>query len=270
MKTIYGILAALILVTTLAGSPVVAQANGKAKNIPASAPPQRREIERIVREYLLQNPEIVREAMLALQQKEEKQKNLAVAENIKRLRAEIYSDADSPAAGKAGGDITVVVFYDYFCGHCRRSLPALEQLVARDGAVRVIYKELPIMGPESLVAAKASLAAARQGKFAAFHQALYEADSVSDDALKAIAERLGLDYAKLRADMADPKIEAALERNANLAASLNIGGTPAYLVGEQLIPGAIDAASLAQIVAGERAKLATTKSLSEAVNSSSQ
>ena len=216
-------------------------------------------IEKIIREYLLKNPSVIREAMAALQQQEEKEKIETAAANIKTLRAEIYSDADSPVVGNSKGDVTVVVFYDYFCSYCKKTLPALRTLTAQDASVKIIYKEFPIMGLQSLVAAKAALAAGRQGKFEAFHQAMLESDSASDEAVKAIADRLGLDCAKLQKDMNDPWISAAIDRNISLAASLNINGTPAYLVGDQFVPGAIESDALARIVASQRAKQATAK-----------
>jgi protein-disulfide isomerase len=229
-----------------------------AKTVEVSRP-EREAIENIVREYLIKNPAVIREAMLALQVQEEKQKRETTAANMKLLRSEIYSDADSPVAGNAQGDVTVVVFFDYFCGYCKKTLPGLQTLLGSDSSLRIIYKEFPILGPQSMVAAQAALAASRQGKFAAFHQAMIAADSASDEVIKATAERLGLDYAKLQKDMLDPKISAALERNTRLAESLNVNGTPAYLVGDQVIPGALGSESLARLIKAERAKLASSE-----------
>ncbi len=236
---------------------------GQASRSPSVKPPapaiskqQRETVENIVREYLLKNPAVIREAMQALQRQEEKQKSQATAENMKRLRSEIYADADSPAAGNAKGDVSIVVFFDYFCGYCKKTLPAVQTLLANDSSVRVVYKEFPILGPQSLIAAKAALAAARQGKFTEFHQAMLTADGAGDDVLKAVSEHLGMDYAKLQADMLDPKIAEAIDRNIHLAESINVSGTPAYLIGDQFIPGAIDSAALTRVVKDERAKLA--------------
>jgi len=108
-------------------------------------------------------------------------------------------------------------------------------------------------------AAKAALAAARQGKFEAFHREMMESDSAGDEATKAISDKIGLDLTQLRKDMNDPQIDAAIERNINLAASLNISGTPAYLIGDQFIPGALDSNALARVVASERVKLAAVE-----------
>jgi protein-disulfide isomerase len=134
-------------------------------------------------------------------------------------------------------------------------LPELQTLLAKDSSLRIIYKEFPILGPQSQTAARAALAAGRQGKFAEFHQALLESNGVSEDEIKELSGRLRLDYAALQRDMNDPKIIAAIDRNIRLAASLNINGTPAYLIGSRVIPGAIDFDSLITIIKAERVKL---------------
>ena len=194
--------------------------------------------------------------MQALQVKEDQQKRAATAANLKKLESEIYSDVDSPVLGSEQADVSIVVFYDYFCGYCKKTLPELQAFLAKNPMVKVIYKEFPILGEASILAAKAALAAGRQGKFEAFHRAMLETNAGTDEAIKAIAERLGLDYARLHKDMNDPKTVAAIERNIRLADALNINGTPAYLIGSQVVPGAIDTAALSRMVNDERAKLA--------------
>jgi protein-disulfide isomerase len=248
------------LVTVLYFSVFTVSAQEKVKPSTPDATAAKQAIEKIVREYLLKNPEVLREAMQALQAKEEEEKKQLIAKQMKSLQAEIYSDPDSPFAGKETGNVSVVVFFDYFCGYCKKTLPALPTLLPKDSSLRIVYKELPILGPASQLAAHAALAARRQGKYAEFHQALVEADGADEAVIKAISDRLGLNYAVLQKDMKDPKISEAIDRNLRLAAALQINGTPAYLVGEQIIPGAIDAASLAQLIAAERAKAASIAS----------
>lgn len=246
-----------IVTIILCSVQVNAQTTKKTRNA------EREKLERIVRDYLIKNPEVIREAMLALQEKEEAQRKLSFAENLKRLSSEIYSDVSAPVAGNKSGDVSIVAFYDYFCGYCKKSLPQLQELAAKDRSVKIIYKEFPILGPQSVTAAKAVLAAARQGKFELFHREMIESDSATDEVIKAIANKLGLDYEQLQKDMSDPQIDAAIQRNVSLAGALNINGTPAYLVGDQLIPGAIDSVSLARLVASERAKVAVVASKKE-------
>jgi protein-disulfide isomerase len=224
------------------------------KNSPVKSKTEREITENIIREYILKNPSIIREALIALEAQDEKDKQQAAADNLVKYNSDIYTDADSPVAGNEKGDVTVVVFFDYFCGYCRKTLPELKSLTAKDSAVRIIYKELPIMGAESVVAAQAALAAEKQGKYSEFHYALLESDNASDTTIKGLCKKLGLNYEMLKKDMNDIKLNQSIERNQNLAAAIGVGGTPAYLVGKRFIPGAIDAVALAQIVADERAK----------------
>jgi protein-disulfide isomerase len=125
--------------------------------------------------------------------------------------------------------------------------------------IRIIYKEFPILGPQSMVAARAALAAVRQGRYEAVNSAFFEADGAGEPMLKGVADRLKINYAKLQQDMADPKLNAEVERNIKLATALDISGTPAYIVGEQIVPGAIDLDALIKLIAGERARNANPK-----------
>ena len=243
-----------------------AQTPASARTSPTTEPvtkEQREAIEKVVREYLLRNPGIIREAMQALQAQEEREKQQSVANSMKSLESDIYSDPDSPVAGNPKGDVTIVVFFDYDCGYCKLTLPRLQTLLSKDHSIKLVYKEYPILGPQSQVAAQAALAAYRQGKYDAFHNGLLQSEQSSDDAIKRVSDRLGLNYATLQKDMADPKLNEALARNLRLASALDINGTPAFIVGQQIIPGAIDMDSLAKIVSAERAKLVNAKTATD-------
>ncbi|MFM9903596.1 MAG: DsbA family protein [Pyrinomonadaceae bacterium] len=229
----------------------------------AQTPVSKREkaaIEKIVREYLLKNPALIREAMQALEVQDAKEKQLRSAASMTNLKSEIYSDPTSPVGGNPNGDVTIVVFFDYNCGYCKKTLPELQGIVAKDPSLRVIYKEFPILGPQSQTAAQAAMAAARQGKYVEFHNALIAADGAGEDVIKNISHKLGIDYAKLQKDMIDLKLNQALDANLKLAEALDIQGTPAYIVGDQIIPGAIDADALGRLVGEQRAKLTVGKS----------
>lgn len=212
-------------------------------------------VEKIIRNYLLNNPTVIRDAMQALAAFEQKEKQERATAAMAELKTDIYSDPASPIGGNSSGDVTVVVFFDYYCGYCRKTLPNLQTLAANDPHVRIIYKEFPIMGPQSFSAAKAALAAARQGKYVEFHNALFASETSGDDAIPEIAKRLGLNYANLQKDMADPKLDEELDRNQRLAGALDLNGTPAYIIGDQIVPGAIDEASLEIMVKSQRLKL---------------
>ena len=136
--------------------------------------------------------------------------------------------------------------------------------MSKDPQLRIVYKEFPILGARSQAAARAALAANRQGKYAVFHDALFQSPSLSDIAIKGIADRSGVNYEQLQKDMADPKLNALFDQNYALATALHIEGTPAYIVGDQLIPGAIDMDSLKSLIDTERSKLAAAKSAQNA------
>ena len=166
---------------------------------------------------------------------------------------------DSPVGGNPHGDITVVEFFDYNCGYCKKVSGGLKELAARDPNVRIVYKEFPILSQESTAAAKAALAARRHGKYEEFHYGLMAAEKTDDAAIQTLATKLGLDYSSLNKDMADQKWDAQLARNHQLANALGINGTPAFIIGDSLIPGAVDAEKLISLVNAERARLSSAQ-----------
>ena len=224
---------------------------------------QKKAIENIVRDYLLKNPSIIREATQALQIKEAKEKQELATANMKRFQKDIFDDPNTPTAGNDKAEVSIVAFFDYNCGYCKSSLPILNEMLAKDPSIRIVYKEYPILSQSSQLGAKAALAAQIQGKYLEFHNALVASAQINEDSIKTIANQLGLNYEKLQKDMNDKKINDYLISNYNLANSLNIEGTPAYIVGSRLIPGAVDLNSLTQIVEAERAKLSKPKSANE-------
>jgi len=218
----------------------------------AFSPEQRENIEKIIHEYLVKNPAVLREVIEALQAQEAQERQGAV-KNISALKPQIFSDPTSPVSGNPSGDVSVVVFFDYACGYCKKSVPELDALVAKDPNLKIVYKEFPILGPRSRVAATAALAANRQGKYKAFHNALFRAGSLSD--IKGVADQSGVNYDQLQKDMADPKFKMVIDQTYALATALHIDGTPAYIVGDQLIPGAVELDTLKNLIDAERAKL---------------
>jgi protein-disulfide isomerase len=195
-------------------------------------------------------------ARLILRELERRQRALA-AEQARAAIAtrweELTDDPDSPIGGNPDGDVTVVEFFDYQCPYCRAVAPDLNRLVDGDDGVRVVYKEFPILGPVSHYAARAALAAHRQGRYEPFHHTLMsEPDRLSEERVLAIAGDVGLDLDRLHRDMDDPEIGAALERTRQLAAALGINGTPAFVVGEEIVPGAIGLDEMREL--GRRAR----------------
>ena len=217
------------------------------------SPEMRGQIEAVVKSYLLKNPEIIRDASAVLAAREEAEKAAAVAKALAGSREALERDPGSPVGGNPRGDVTVVEFFDYNCGYCKRVAPAVKALIKADANVRLVYKEFAILGPTSLLGAKAALAAQRQGKYVAFHEALFELPEISEATLKDLSGRLGLDHARLTRDMQDPAIAAQIARDHELARSLDINGTPGFVIGNRLIPGAVETEVLQQVVNEQRA-----------------
>ena len=215
--------------------------------------PDKEAIEGIVRDYLLRNPEVIEEAIGVLrarrQEEERRRAEAAIAENGEALR----SHPMSPVSGNAEGDVTVVEFFDYRCGYCKRALPAMEAILETDANVRVVWKEFPILGPVSVFAARAAMAAHRQGRYVPFHLALMKEPELTEDRVVEIAVETGLDRARLESDMEDPAIQAYLDETRALAQEIGISGTPAFVVGDRLVPGVVNTARLKALAAAARA-----------------
>jgi protein-disulfide isomerase len=209
--------------------------------------------EQRVREYLLRSPEVIMEALQILQERQ----RAAEAENLKRVIAErseeILNDPDAPVGGNPAGDVTLVEFFDYNCPYCRRVAPTVVKLKEADPDLRLVYKEFPILGPGSEFAARAALAARKQGKYVPFHNALMRAtDQVTEQTVIEIAREVGLDIERLEQDMRDPAIEEAIARNLRLANALGINGTPSFVIGQEIVPGAADLETLQDLIARAR------------------
>lgn len=225
---------------------------------PAAAQPfteaQREEIVRILRDALTRDPSILRDAITAMQEDDERAQAAARVEAIRAERAALLRDPADPVRGNPAGDVTIVEFFDVRCGFCRRLHPELEALIAADRGVRVVMKDLPILGPQSVWAARALLAAHRQGGYARLQDALLRMrGEATEAAIQAEARRVGLDWQRLRRDMEDPAIMARIDANFALARRLAISGTPALIIGDTLVPGAVDQRTLAALVASQRA-----------------
>ena len=235
----------MALLVVMAGTALCMQA--RAESLPA---PDKEAVRQIVREYLIEHPEVIEEAMGVLQERRELEQRAraraAIAENTEALLAHPMS----PVSGDAGGDVTVVEFFDYRCRYCKRALGPVTELLAADDRVRVVWKEFPILGPVSNFAARAAMAADKQGRYHEFHVAVMGAEEeLTEEVVIDLASGLGLDVERLRQDMADPAIGDYLDETAQLARTLGISGTPAFVIGDTLVPGAIDGASLKRLVA---------------------
>ena len=211
-------------------------------------------IERIIRDYLLRHPQVIVDALQALERRQEAEKAARVKETIARRRAELSEDPSSPVGGNETGDVTIVEFFDYRCPHCRTAARLLAELVAEDRGIRVVYKEFPILGPDSLFAARAALAARLQGKYDAFHRALMAERTLNRARVMELAASLGIDTVRLEQDMESPDIASAIRRTHALAEALSINATPAFIIGDEVRLGALDRETLRALVARAREK----------------
>jgi protein-disulfide isomerase len=202
-----------------------------------------------IRAYLMANPEVLVDAMAELEKKQDSQRDNVAQKAIQQNQTELLRDPETPVAGNAQGDVTIVEFSDYQCPYCKKAHTAVKSVLATDGKVKLVYKDLPILGEASKVAAVAALASIKQGKHDAFHDALMLNTSKLDtDLIFQIAASVGLDVPRLQKDMEDPKIRDIIARNMALAEELGVRGTPAFVIGKQFVPGAVDAKALQQMV----------------------
>ncbi len=207
-------------------------------------------IRALVLDTIRQNPEIIREAIELLRAEEVAAQEAATAEALKSQLSALHNDPNAEILGNPDGDITVVEFFDYNCGYCRRVFPSVSELIAGDRNIRVVLREWPILGEESEFAARASLASRNQGKYEEFHVALMANEGRASQAnVLSIADDLGMDVEKLMADMQSAIIDAHFETSRELAQALGINGTPAFVFEDQLIPGAIELDQMRDLVA---------------------
>jgi protein-disulfide isomerase len=209
--------------------------------------------EQRIREYLLKNPEVIMEALRILRERQDAAEAEGLKRTIAERRDEILNDPAAPVGGNQNGDATLVEFFDYNCHYCRKVAPSVIELEEADPDLRLVYKEFPILGPGSQFAARAALASRKQGKYVPFHNALMRAtEQVTEETVMEIAREVGLDVKQLRADMQDPTIQEAIGRNLQLANALGITGTPSFVIGDRMVPGAVDLRTLQGLVAEVR------------------
>jgi len=218
-------------------------------------PEQRAAIVEILRETLRNDPSILEEALAALEARHAAREREALEARIAANRDALVNDPSLPAKGATRPTATVVEFLDYRCPHCKRMHPVITELLRADRELRVVFVDIPILGPASVTAARAALAAQRQGRYVEMHDALMRLRGEPTEAeILRIAAELRLDAERLRRDMADPGVARRIEANLRLAQALGVQGTPAYVVGEEIIPGAVSSEALRAAIARARAE----------------
>jgi protein-disulfide isomerase len=218
------------------------------------------EFEQRVRAYLLEHPEVIGEAINRLEAQQREQDAKLGQAALKSHLNEVFGDANDPVGGNLNGDATLAEFFDYNCPYCKQMASVMTQAESADPKLRIVYKEFPILGPDSLFAAKAALAANKQGKYVAFHRALYQARGhVDESKVLETAKAVGLDVARLKVDMQAPEISARLDKNIDLARALGINGTPGFAIGDRVFTGATDLKSLQTVIEASRKSSVTNR-----------
>ncbi|BBD01674.1 DsbA family protein [Sphingobium limneticum] len=230
-----------LALTAIAGVALAAQAPASVNTNDKAA------IEKIVHDYILEHPEIIPQAVEKLQAKR-------MSGTIDASRSTLETPYAGAWEGAANADVTVVEFFDYACGYCRASLPDLAKLVASDAKVKVVYRELPILSEASSDAAKVSLLAAERGQYMPYHRALYGAGKVSRETILAAAAKAGLTKSEAESAIASSKYDAEIQSNIALAQKLQASGTPTFVIGGQVLNGAVGYDALKAGVASARGK----------------
>lgn len=197
------------------------------------------------RDYLMAHPEVLPEAMQVLQQRD-------LAGRIGPLRGELERAFPGAVLGNPKGTVTLVEFTDYACGYCAKSVPDVQALIAANPDLRIVVREFPILSPESVDAARMALAAAEQGKYAAFHDAMFRLGQPSADSIAAAAKEAGVDLEKANAAIASGIYDAHLQSNAQLAQNLGISGTPGWVTGDKILAGAVGGEAIGAAIAEAR------------------
>lgn len=207
---------------------------------------QKEQINSLIREYILENPEIIPEAVEILRARQN-------ANALMQSQDLLYNDGYSFVAGNEDGDVTLVEFYDYNCGYCKQVPDVIARLIEEDDNLKVIFKELPILAESSEFASIAAMASMKQNKFLDFHNALMKNNrALTEDLILQIATEIGIDEDKLLKDMADPEIESNIMKNKYLVQNIGVSGTPGFVIGDQIIPGFIPYERLKEIVNEQR------------------
>lgn len=226
--------------------------------LPASAldDAEKKEMGAFIKEYLIENPEIMLEVQDALQKKQEAARSQQSAAAVSTNKDTIFQSGHDLAIGNPKGDVTVVEFFDYNCGYCRRAHPDMEAVLEKDKNIRYVLKEFPILGPDSLAAHKVSDAVRKLApeKYGDFFRAMMTSGERADEASSiAIAVGLGVTEQAIRAKMAESPNEDSVQETYALATSLGITGTPSYVIGNEMVPGAVGSATIEEKVGNVRA-----------------
>lgn len=212
------------------------------------------DIKALALEAIRENPQIIMEAIALIEEQRNAAQAAAQAETLLRQRAFLENDPNAPFVGNPDAGTVIVEFFDYNCPYCKRAAGDVKALLAADDDLRVVYREWPILGEGSVLASRAALAARNQGKYEEMHWGLMEMRGRAEEAsILALARSIGLDVDQLREDMQSDDVNSHIAASEQLAQNLGFTGTPAFVIGDALVPGAIPLAELQQYIAQARA-----------------
>jgi len=232
-------------------------AQGTTTDLP---PLSREQVEWIVREYLLNNPEVIEHSMAVLAERRAKDAEARAQRTVVEKSDALFNDDMDPLVGNPNGPVEMVHFFDYQCGYCKSMGPDLSRILTADGEVRAKFKEFPILGPASVIAARAAMAADKQDRYWDMHQALMgNRIRLTESRIFTIAQNLGLDVERLRHDMEDPAIDQQFAKNRQLASELGINGTPGFVIGEQIYPTSLQTNALRDAISKARSNRETSR-----------
>src|SRR5580692_1712473 len=248
-------LATALFALALLGAPVAALAQSFTDT-------QRSDIEAIVKNYLISHPEVLEEAMNELSKRQTAEESAKHEASVAKNAEEIFNSPRGVVLGNKDGDVTFVEFFDYNCGYCKRAMADMLDLLKNDPKLKVVLKEFPVLSEGSVEAAKVAVAVRMQDptgkKYLDFHQKLLGGRGPADKArAMAAAKDAGLDMARLEKDMAGPEVKATIEENFKLAESMGMNGTPSYVIGKQVVVGAIGLDGLKEKIGVARCGKAT-------------
>jgi len=240
-RRFYMILAVIVLAMTPQFAP--------AQEDQALTPKQAEAVRRVIRDYLMEHPEVLQEADEALREKDRQMAEADARKNIETYRSELFDNKDDPSFGNPKGDVTIVEFFDYNCAYCKSSYDSLLDTIKADGKVRLVFKEFPILTDDSFVASRIALAAKKQGKYDDVHRAYMKYRGKLDEktAYKLAAEA-GINMDQAKKDMSSPELDKLLRRNKEIAHVLGVDGTPTFIIGDRIIPQAVEASTLKQLI----------------------
>ena len=261
LRTALPIVATMLLASAALGqSPAVEPNQTPAAKTPAPqgfSADQTREIENIVKNYLVQHPEVLQEAMDALDKHQKEADAEKARVTIKDNKATIFNSTHQIVLGNPDGNVTMVEFFDYNCAYCKRALPDMMSLLKADPDLKFVLKEFPVLGPGSVEAAHVAVAARMQDptgkKYIEFHQKLLGGRGPADKARAlAVAKEVGFDMARIEKDINSDEVKDTIDENMKLADELGVSGTPSYVVGDQVVVGAVGLDELREKIKGER------------------